>query len=206
MMKDRLMRQEAKKLVKEFKRTHEKGEFRNKLGRIWWPIWNRLIVPGAALCGILSFNPAGVIGGVALWSLGHQLTKGFAINVQNIAIKNAGVFGKSMKNKNIPEELRRAAILEYLHQSGSLFFNDGYVKNHPEDIDRLVNGCVGNGINNLVALTEYNLTRQGNHNQRMGRQMTFKERLGIYKQSYSSYQARKNIETAALLARRRRLR
>ena len=198
MINDKLMQLETKQLVKEFRDKHEKGEFRNKLGRIWWPVWNRIVVPTVALCTILTGNPAGIIAGVTLWSVAHPLTKGFAINVQNIAIKNAGLFGKSMKNRNIPEPIRKKAVLEYLHQSGSLFFNNGYVKKHPEDIDRLANGWIGKGINNLVALTEYNLTRQGNHYQKLGRQMPFRERVQIYQQSYSSYQNRKSEENALL--------
>jgi len=200
MMNEKLMQLETKRLVQEFKQKHEKGEFRNKLGRVWWPVWNRIIVPTVALGTILTGTAPAIIAGVALWSVAHPFTKGFAINVQNIAIKNAGIFGKSMKNRNIPEPIRRQAVLEYLNQSGSLFFNRAYVKKYPDDINRLANGYVGNGINNLVALTEYNLTRQGNHNEKLGRQMTFGERVQIYKQSYSAYTARKKEETALLTA------
>lgn len=198
MINDKLMQLETKRLVQEFKKKHEKGEFRNKLGRIWWPVWNRIVVPTVALGVIATGGVAGVITGLAVWSFAHPLTKGFAINVQNIAIKNAGIFGKSMKNQNIPENIRRGAIVEYLKQSGSLFFNSTYVRKHPEDIDRLANGWVGNGINNLVALTEYNLTRQGNYYQKRGRQMPFGERVKIYQQSYSAYQARKSEENSLL--------
>ncbi len=197
-MKHTLVHLKAEQLVKEFKKNQEKGEFRNRLGRLWWPIWNRFIIPGAALCGILSLNPVGIIGGVALWSLGHQVTKGFAINVQNIAIKNAGIFGKSMKKKNISEEVRKQAIVEYLHQSGSIFFNHNYVKNNPQEINRMANGLSADGINNLVALAEYNLTRQCNHRKRQGRPLSMSERLKIYRQSYTSYAAKKCVHQNTL--------
>ena len=56
------------------------------------------------------------------------MTKGLATNIQNIAIKNAGLLGKSLKNQNVLEEIRKKAIIEYLNQSGALFFNRQYIK------------------------------------------------------------------------------
>ena len=103
-----------------------------------------------------------------------------------------------MKAQNISGEVRKQAILEYLNQSGALFFNRGYIRKHPEDIERMANGLMGNNINNLIALTEYNLTRQGNHNERQGRSVSFQERIKIYQQSYASYKARKELDNETL--------
>lgn len=201
MINGRLAQLEAKRLVKEFKKGHEKGEFRNKLGRVWWPVWNRIIVPAVAVSSILTGSIAAVAAGAALWSLAHPFTKGFAINVQNIAIKNASLFGRRMKAQNVSEEVRKQAIVEYLNQSGALFFNRGYVKTHPEDINRMANGLMGNDINNLVAITEYNLTRQGNHNEKQGKSVSLKDRLRIYQQSYNTYKTRKQQLSRETLAR-----
>ena len=181
---------EAKRLVCEFKKKEERGEIRNKWGRVWWPLWNRVIVPGACLCGVLSGTVAGVVFGAALFGVAYPVTKGFAINVQNIAIKNAGLLGRSLKNKSVPYEVRKEAVLEYLRQSGSWFFNKEWVKKHPQDIDKMVDGQKGANILNLVASVEYNLTRAANHKEKEGKRLTLRERLKIYQQSYVSYRQR----------------
>ena len=184
---------EVKKLVHEFKKNKEKGEFRNKLGRIWWPVWNRLVVPGASLCGILSGSIPGIIFGAALFSTAYPLTKGFSINVQNIAIKNAGAFGRDLTQRKIPFEIRRQAVMEYLKQSGAWFYNKKWMKENPESIDKMAEGQKGIPILNLVASTEYNLTRAANSKKK--NKFSLKERLKIYQQSYVVYQQRrKNIE------------
>ena len=69
MINDKLAKLEAKRLVKEFRKQHEKGEFRNKLGRIWWPIWNRFVIPSVCLGSILTGSVAAIAAGAALWGL-----------------------------------------------------------------------------------------------------------------------------------------
>lgn len=182
---------EAKKLVSEFKKKEEKGEFRNKLGRIWWPVWNRVVVPAVCLSTILTGNLAGIAFGAALWGASHPITKGFSVNVQNIAIRNAGLLGRSLRNRQIPHDVRKEAILEYLRQSGSLFFNKEWVKKHPEDIDKMADGQKGRGIPNLVATVETNLTRVVNHARKKNEMVPLRERLKVYQQSYYAYQQRK---------------
>ena len=174
---------EAKQLVYEFKKTEERGEFRNKWGRIWWPVWHYFIVPGASLCGILSGNIAGIILGTALFGISHPLTKGFSINVQNIAIKNAGILGRFLKNKHVSYDVRRRAIVEYLNQSGALFYNKKWMKNHVSDIDKMAEGQRGKTIPNLVASLEYNITRVANSKEKKKEKFSLKERLKIYQRT-----------------------
>ena len=186
MTKDQSIQKEAKRLVREFKKNQEKGEFRNKLGRIWWPIWNRFVVPGACLCGILSGTVPGIIGGIALFGVAYPITKGFSINVQNIAIKNASLLGRSLKEKQISDEIRKETVLEYLRQSGSLFFNKKWIKEHPQDIEKMVKGQKGNTIPNAVALAEYQLTRAVNFKAKRKEKFSLRERLKVYQQIYRS--------------------
>lgn len=204
MLNDRLAQLEAKRLVKEFKKSHEKGEFRNKLGRIWWPVWNRIVVPVVAVSAIMTGSAAAIATGALIWAAAHPFTKGFSVNVQNIAIKNARLFGRRMKAQNVSEEVRKQAVLEYLNQSGALFFNRAYVKKHPEDIRRMADGLAGSDINNLVALTEYNLTRRGNYYEKQGKSIPFKDRLQIYQQSYTAYKTRKQLDNSMLAQLHRR--
>lgn len=198
MINDRLTKLEAKRLVKEFKKSHEKGEFRNKLGRIWWPVWNNIVIPAVAVSTILTGSVAAIAAGTLLWAAAHPFTKGFSVNVQNIAIKNAGLLGRKMKAANVSEKVRQQAVLEYLNQSGALFFNRDYVKEHPTDIERMANGLAGRDINNLIALTEYNLTRQGNHSAKQNKNLSTKERLKIYSQSYTAYKARQQMDNTKM--------
>ena len=192
MEEDKTVKTEAKRLVREFKKNEERGEFRNKLGRIWWPLFNRIIVPGASLCGILSLNVAGLVFGATLWAVGHPITKGFSVNVQNIAIKNAGILGRFLKQRQVPLETRREAVLEYLNQSGSWFFNRKWVRENKESIDKMAEGQKGHAIPNLVARVEYDLTRAANSKEKKqtGR-LSLGERLEIYKTSYVSYMREK---------------
>lgn len=195
-------RTEANRLVAEFQKSHEKGEFRNKLGRVWWPVWHRVVIPAVSgfvvmagvAAGVASGGLAavpGVVCGAALWGVGRTVTKGFSVNVQNIAIKNAGIFGRDMTKKQVPEDVKKRAILLYLEKSGALFFNKKYVQKNPSEIEKMAKGEKGTIINNLVALTEYNLTREGNHLQRRKEKVSFKRRAEIYRQSYQTYQANK---------------
>ena len=191
MQKNKSIQKEAKRLVGEFKKKEERGEFRNKLGRIWWPIWNRFVVPGACLCGILSGSFAGLAFGATLFAVAYPITKGFSVNVQNIAIKNAGIFGRFLKQRKIPYETRRMAVEEYLHQSGSLFFNNEWVRRHRPDIDKMAEGQKGTPIPNLVASLEYNLTRAGNATERKNgcskKKLPLRQRLMIYQRTYADY-------------------
>ena len=193
MQEKKSIQNKAKCLVREFKKKEERGEFRNKLGRIWWPVWNRFIVPAACLCGILSGSFAGFAFGATLFAVAYPVTKGFSVNIQNIAIKNAGIFGRFLKQRKIPYETRRMAVEEYLHQSGSLFFNNEWVRKHPQDIDKMAEGQKGTIIPNLVALLEYNLTRAGNATERKNEgspkkvKLPLRQRLTIYQRTYADY-------------------
>ncbi|MBR6231637.1 MAG: hypothetical protein IKQ99_00885 [Alphaproteobacteria bacterium] len=188
MQKNKLIQKEAKNLVREYKKNHERGEFRNKLGRIWWPIWNRIVVPGASLCGILSGSFVGLAFGATLWATSHPITKGFSVNVQNIAIKNAGVFGRFLKQRKIPYEMRREAVVEYLKQSGAWFYNKKWMKENQESIDKMAEGQKGEIIHNFVAHMEYNLTREKNAREKKKKAPpTLREKLASYKQAYNSY-------------------
>ena len=100
--------------------------------------------------------------------------------------------GRSLRNKQVPYEVRKEAVLEYLRQSGSWFFNKEWVKKHPQEIDKMADGQKGTNIPNLVASVEYNLTRAANHKEKKGKGLTLRERLKIYQQTYTSY--RKEID------------
>ena len=184
-------RSEVKRLVREYKKHQERGEFRNKLGRIWWPIWSHFVVPGVSLCALWAFvtsgSIAGLVCGVSLWAICHPITKGFSVNVQNIAIRNAGVFGWFLRKRKIPFEIRRQAIVEYLKQSGAWFYNKKWMKENPESIDKMANGQEGKTIHNLVAFMESNMDRAVKFKKKQKKTISLQNRLRLAQQIYATF-------------------
>ena len=191
MEKDELIELKAKWLVHKYKKTKEKGEFRNKIGRILWPLCYFGIIPALSLAtivtGCMVGNIPGVIFAILAWYGCCFITKGLSLNVQNIAIKNAGALGKVLSENQISYEVRRAAIVEYLRQSGCLFFNGHWVKTHSEEIKRMSNGKTGKKILNVGAFMEHGLGRLNERQQESGKKPSLRGRFGWYRDVYLDY-------------------
>ncbi len=187
---DRTQLKQANDLVNRFQKTKERGEFRNKLGRVWWPIMNRFItygVPALAVTAILSGGATlpSLAAGVATWAIGRPITKGFSVNVQNISLQNAALFGRSIKNE--PKEIRLAAMERYLQKAGAWVFNKDYLKHHPDSLAQLANGKPVAKIPNFIALLEHNMNYLINKAERNGKNVSFAERLGIWRKTWAEY-------------------
>lgn len=184
---------QAKQLVKTFRKTKERGEFRNKIGRVFWPVVNRAFTYGIPLLAAASLTGGAAVVptlavGAGLWAAGRFVTKGLSVNVQNIALKNAALFGRTMTQNKIPDAVKTLAMETYLKQAGAWVFNKKYMKENPNAVDQLKNGKPVDDILNFIARLEHNGNQLINKAERNGQTVTFSERLKMYQKTVQDYQ------------------
>ena len=185
-------RKDAINYLNQFRKTRERGEFRNKIGRIFWPTVNRFITYGIpAMAGLAIASGAAVIPAAAvtaaMWGGGRYVTKGLSVNLQNIALKNACVLGHQMVRDKIPDDTRKYIMEQYLNKAGAWVFNKQYLKKNPTAIDLLKDGKPVQGVKNLISILEHNANHLGNTAQKNGKAIRFTDRLKMYQKTWNDY-------------------
>ena len=51
--------------------------------------------------------------------------------LQNIVIGDAGAFGRVMKHRNVPEDVRKRAVELYIKKESPMFTAVQYIRQHP---------------------------------------------------------------------------
>lgn len=185
-------RKNANNYLNQFRKTKERGEFRNKIGRIFWPIFNRLItygipvMAGLAIAGGAAVIPATAVA-IGMWTGGRYITKGLSVNLQNIALKNASVLGYQMVRDKIPDDTRKYIMEQYLNKTGAWVFNKQYLKKNPTAIDSLKDGKPVQGVKHLVTILERNANQLVNTAQKNGNTIRFTDRLKMYQKTWNDY-------------------
>ncbi len=190
---DKMQQNQARQLVDTFRKTKERGEFRNKIGRVMWPMVNRALTYGIPTMAALSLLSGTATLPVlafyaASWAIGAPVTKGFSVYVQNIALKNAAVFGRQMTRENVADSVKTAAMERYLQKAGALVFNKQYQKQNPEAIAQLAQGKHVPGFANMIAIFEHNINQTVNNTEQKGGRVGFKQRLATYQKTWRDYQ------------------
>lgn len=188
----KIERKDAMSYLKSFRKDKERGEFRNKIGRIFWPVMNRLItygIPTLAALGIA--GGAAIVPAVAIaatvWGGGKYITKGLSLNLQNIALQNASVLGHQMVRDKIPVETRKYIMEQYLNKAGAWVFNKQYLKQNPTAIDSLKDGKPVQGMRHFITMLERNSNQLVNTAQKNGKTIRFTDRLKMYQKTFEDY-------------------
>lgn len=183
--------------LKEFKKTKQKGEFRNKIGRVLWPVYRKGVAPallGLMVVGIAA-NPAAwpaaaVFGGIVAASL--PITSGYTKYLKNISLSNAAILGRTLKKQTFSEAGRQYAMEQYLKQNMPLFTAQKYIQQNPDMVARLREGLPVQKENSFVANMEHNINQAINRGP-----VDFKRRMQIYKETWQQTQANRQALEAA---------
>lgn len=201
------------KLVEDYCATGLKGsafaKARNKLGNKAWPMANKLVkyAPVAmAVVGGLSIpmNFAFDLPAAALYSgfaVGAaQWTGGHIKYLQNIALRQASLFGRHMTRANVPEKIREQAIEHFLRKQSPLYTAEKYIKNNPEMIKRMSNGLPAKLNHNFVSFLDEHTQKAAEAAEKNKTHISMKERIDTYKRAWNDYKITKAQDKAAALA------
>ena len=153
---------QAAQIVSNFSKEGIKGELlRNRLGNRVWPLaakgmgllkWGAIgaMAFGAAPLSIAAFA---AIGGI---HLAQTWTKGHIKYLQNLTLKNASLLGRSMKNTDLPDAVKKRAIEKFMQRESPLFTANRYIKKNPDMIERMSQGMVAIKNRNFVSFWDAN--------------------------------------------------
>lgn len=201
------------KLVEDYCATGLKGsafaKARNKLGNKAWPMANKFVkytLAAVAVVGGLSipmnfaFNlPAAVLcSGFAVGA--KQWTDGHIKYLQNIALRQASLFGRQMTKANVPEKIREQAIEHFIRRQSPLYTAEKYIKNNPEMIKRMSNGLPAKLNHNFVSFLDEHTQKAAEAAEKSKTHISMKERIDTYKRAWNDYKNTKAQDKAAALA------
>lgn len=195
----------AEKFIKTGLRGLMEDKIRNKLGNKVWPLaqkmtrfggWAGVGITAASLMmgyPIALFPAALTIGaafGADRWARGHVRF------LQNVALRQAAFFGRSMKNANVPEAVRQKAMEHFLKKESPMFTAKKYIQKNPEMIARLKDGQMAKLNKNFVSLFDENTHALKNLAVKEKRAVKFSERWDVYKKTWQQFKAAKAEEKA----------
>ncbi len=201
------------KLVEDYCATGLKGsafaKARNKLGNKAWPMANKFVkytLGAVAVVGGLSIPmnfafdlPAAVLcSGFAVGA--KQWTDGHIKYLQNIALRQASLFGRQMTKANVPEKIREQAIEYFLQKQSPMFTAKKYIKNNPEMIKRMSNGLPAKLNHNFVSFLDEHTQKAAEAAEKSKTHISMKERIDTYKRAWNDYKNTKAQDKAAALA------
>ena len=201
----------AKKFIKTGLRGSTEDKIRNKLGNKAWPLvqkvtrfggWGGVGITALSLATgypIALFPAALTIGaafGVDRWARGHIQF------LQNVTLRQAAFFGRSMKNANVPESVRQKAMEYFLKKESPMFTARKYIQKNPDMVARLKDGQMAKLNKNFVSIFDENTHALSNLAAKEKRTVTFLERMAVYKKSWQQFQAAKAEEKAATIVAR----
>lgn len=196
----------AKKFIKTGLRGSTEDKIRNKLGNKAWPLvqkvtrfggWGGVGITALSLATgypIALFPAALTIGaafGADRWARGHIQF------LQNVTLRQAAFFGRSMKNANVPEAVRQKAMEYFLKKESPMFTARKYIQKNPDMVARLKDGQMAKLNKNFVSIFDENTHALSNLAAKEKRTVTFLERMAVYKKSWQQFQAAKAEEKAA---------
>lgn len=189
-METQTIDKQAFEIVQNFSQSAMKGELlRNRLGNRAWPIaskalgfckWGILGLWGAsvALGNPLPLASLAVVGG---GHLAHTWAKGHIKYLQNLTFANAALLGRTLKNSNLPEAVKTKAIEKFIQQESPLFTAKEYIEKNPDQIERLSQGLSARKNKNFVSFWDTNI------NKIAGKNISFSERLAVYKKTFQQW-------------------
>ena len=192
---------QAAQIVSNFSNEGIKGELlRNRLGSRVWPLaakgmgalkWGAIgaMAFGAAPLSIAAFA---AIGGI---HLAQTWTKGHIKYLQNLTLKNASLLGRSMKNTDLPDAVKKRAIEKFMQRESPLFTANRYIKKNPDMIERMSQGMVAKKNRNFVSFWDANTNALASK-----KNIKFSDRLAAYKRTFQQWRAAAAEEKAALKA------
>lgn len=201
------------KLVEDYCATGLKGsafaKARNKLGNKAWPMANKFVkytLAAVAVVGGLSIPmnfafdlPAAVLcSGFAVGA--KQWTDGHIKYLQNIALRQASLFGRQMTKANVPEKIREQAIEHFIRRQSPLYTAEKYIKNNPEMIKRMSNGLPAKLNHNFVSFLDEHTQKAAEAAEKSKTHISMKERIDTYKRAWNDYKNTKAQDKAAALA------
>lgn len=199
----------AHRFVKTGLRGSVEDKIRNKLGNKAWPLmqkvtrfggWAGVGITALALTTgnpIALFPAALAIGGAFgadRWARGHIQF------LQNVTLRQAAFFGRSMKNANVPEAVRQKAMEYFLKKESPMFTAQRYIQKNPEMVARLKDGQMARLNKNFVSIFDENTHALRNLAAKEKRAVKFSERIAVYKKSWQQFQAAKAEEKAVKAA------
>lgn len=201
------------KLVENYCATGLKGsafaKARNKLGNKAWPMANKFVkytlvavgvVGGLSIPMNFAFDlPAAVLcSGFAVGA--KQWTDGHIKYLQNIALRQASLFGRQMTKANVPEKIRKQAIEHFIRRQSPLYTAEKYIKNNPEMIKRMSNGLPAKLNHNFVSFLDEHTQKAAEAAEKSKTHISMKERIDTYKRAWNDYKNTKAQDKAAALA------
>ncbi len=201
------------KLVEDYCATGLKGsafaKARNKLGNKAWPMANKFVkytlvavgvVGGLSIPMNFAFDlPAAVLcSGFAVGA--KQWTDGHIKYLQNIALRQASLFGRQMTKANVPEKIREQAIEHFIRRQSPLYTAEKYIKNNPEMIKRMSNGLPAKLNHNFVSFLDEHTQKAAEAAEKSKTHISMKERIDTYKRAWNDYKNTKAQDKAAALA------
>lgn len=201
------------KLVEDYCATGLKGsafaKARNKLGNKAWPMANKFVkytlvavgvVGGLSIPMNFAFDlPAAVLcSGFAVGA--KQWTDGHIKYLQNIALRQASLFGRQMTKANVPEKIREQAIEHFIRRQSPLYTAEKYIKNNPEMIKRMSNGLPAKLNHNFVSFLDEHTQKAAEAAEKSKTHISMKERIDTYKRAWNDYKNTKAQDKAAVLA------
>lgn len=201
------------KLVEDYCATGLKGsafaKARNKLGNKAWPMVNKFgkymlvavgVVGGLSIPMNFAFDlPAAVLcSGFAVGAT--QWTGGHIKYLQNIALRQASLFGRQMTKANVPEKIREQAIEHFIRRQSPLYTAEKYIKNNPEMIKRMSNGLPAKLNHNFVSFLDEHTQKAAEAAEKSKTHISMKERIDTYKRAWNDYKNTKAQDKAAALA------
>lgn len=191
------VKQQADKIVSDFMQNRMKTSLRNRLGNVIWPMAQRFIQGFGALLAMsvvtaAAANPvASVIGVVGCWGVSRVVGSHLRF-LQNMALGNAAVLGRSMVKNNVPADVRQMAIKRLLQRGGPRTMTWAYIRKHPDAFRGLADGHPAPKLNSLLGLVERNFNRL---DRLKGKQrITFAERREMYRSAWQEYRRNRRLE------------
>ena len=199
---------QAKELAEQFIQTGLRGskedKIRNKLGNKAWPLAQKItryggwggvgIIAASAIMGAPVALPSVLVIGASFlvdkWAQGHVQF------LQNVTLRQAAFFGRSMKNANVPEAVRQKAIEYFLKKESPLFTAKRYIKKNPDMVARLKDGQMAKLNKNFVSFFDENTHALAVSAAKEKRAVTFSERLDVYRKTWQQFKAAKAEEKA----------
>ena len=199
-----LVEQQAEALQQQFSHSNKMiGEIRrNRMGNVVWPFAERL-------CGMLMFGVVALVsaklargmpisgdpwmaaGVLTMCAVGLNWAHGHIKYLQNLTLSNASVFGRAMRNEKIPQNIRARAVELFLKKESPWFTANSYIKQKPDEINRLSDGRLATKNTNFISIFE----EKGNKLAKRGN-VTLADKIKLYKESIQEWRAIRKKEKA----------
>ena len=175
--------------VNNFSAIGMKGEARNKVGRVFHPLFKNVVtamkygmigltglcVAQASITGIL---PIVVSGGMAAALMaGQKWEQGQIKYLQNVALRNAGLLNRKMQNENMSSDFKKQALDLFLKKQMPILSLAQWHKDHPAAVNAVVDSKKEFPLNNNFVSVFWNTLSRA---ERKNHHLSFKDRMIAY--------------------------